>query len=82
MRWSMFKGRQVHFWLDWWCGDGPIIDKLIIDPKTVNRDLKVVDLINGLGDWDLTQVQDCLPTDVLSKIRSIPLPQNVTWGIL
>ncbi len=73
LRWVVRNGQGVSFWHDKWVGENPIRD-VIQGPLLSHEDsLRVCDVVEGVGNWDLSRVSMIIPKPICDSIRAIPV---------
>jgi exonuclease III len=85
LRWVVRNGQGVSFWHDKWVGETPIRD-VIHRPLLSHEDsFRVCDVVEGVGNWDLSRVSMIIPKPICDSIRAIlvcPLRQQedcIAW---
>lgn len=73
----MGNDNKINIWHDIWMEDSPLFDK-VIDGKEnyVNHEAKVSEFIDSTKRWQLVNLRNCLPTDIINKISYIDIPIN------
>jgi ribonuclease HI len=73
LRWVVRNGQGVSFWHDKWVGETPIRD-VIHGPLLRHEDsFRVCDVVEGVGNWDLSRVSMIIPKPICDSIRAIPV---------
>lgn len=76
----MGHSRLINFWLDWWCGDEPLINNINIDIYWIDTSIKVSDVLQD-GEWDLSNSVDyCLEMVEINSILSHFIADNVIFA--
>uniref|UniRef100_A0A2N9HP80 Reverse transcriptase domain-containing protein n=1 Tax=Fagus sylvatica TaxID=28930 RepID=A0A2N9HP80_FAGSY len=73
IRWVVNNGQCVSFWFDKWVGEKPIRE--VIQGPLLNHEdsLRVCDVVEGVGSWDLSRVSMTIPTLTCDSIRAVPV---------
>jgi ribonuclease HI len=73
IRWVVNNGQCVSFWFDKWVGEKPIRE--VIQGPLLNHEdsLKVCDVVEGVGSWDLSRVSMTIPNLTCDSIRAVPV---------
>uniref|UniRef100_A0A2N9FE83 CCHC-type domain-containing protein n=1 Tax=Fagus sylvatica TaxID=28930 RepID=A0A2N9FE83_FAGSY len=73
LRWVVRNGQGVSFWHDKWVGENPLRD-VIQGPLPSNEDsIRVCDVVEGVGNWDLSRLSMIIPKPICDSIRAIPV---------
>lgn len=75
VKWSVSNGKNISFWNDWWCEETTIAAQCL-GAHTSNC-LKVADVINENGSWNLDSIPEFIPQSILLDMSQIHLPQFV-----
>ncbi|GKV14725.1 hypothetical protein SLEP1_g25551 [Rubroshorea leprosula] len=73
-RWRVGSGSSIDFWHDLWIGPQKLIDTVVSTLPPELTVLPVSHFITVDKQWDLSQLVDFLPTNILHSIAAIPLP--------
>ena len=73
IRWVVNNGQGVSFWHDKWVGDKPIRDVIQGPLLSHEESLRVCDVVEGVGFWDLSRVSMTIPTLICDSIRAVPI---------
>ena len=72
--WLIRNGKTINFWLDNWLDSGPLRE-LISGPFLPHEsNLKICDLWDSQGNWDLQHLSIQLPHNISSLISTAPRP--------
>lgn len=64
-----WNGQRAKFWLDWWVGEGPLVDVATqqIPPASLNA--RVCDYIDEDGNWKWSYFVELIPMNLIPHIR-------------
>lgn len=89
LTWRMESRKQVNCWNDSWITGGTkLVDYATRPLRHTEKFLRVCDIVNASGDWDLTRVDDIIPNELKDSIlRMTPLTNRgkidrVAWRCL
>jgi len=70
-KWVIWKGQRAKFWLDWWVGEGPLVDIATqqIPPASLNA--RVFDYIDEDGNWKFSDFVELISMNLIPHIRAI-----------
>lgn len=70
-KWVIWNGQRAKFWLDWWVGEGPLVDIATqqIPPASLNA--RVFDYIDEDGNWKLSDFVELISMNLIPHIRAI-----------
>lgn len=71
IKWHLGDGRNVNVWLDWWYGDGHLIDKF--PGNHGDNGMKFSQLITQNGTWDLGPINHIIDQTTSDGISNMPL---------
>lgn len=85
--WNVGDGTGINFLRDKWVDSTCVLVEVVHDPDSIsNWDLEIDELIDDSGNWDLSFVENLLPSPCLAKIKGKhPHLENVqnfiNWGL-
>ncbi|XVF04810.1 hypothetical protein REPUB_Repub05bG0117600 [Reevesia pubescens] len=79
VKWRVGNGSDVKFWTDWWVGSKPLINSLQHTLAIGNDNMKVGEVIDVDGSWDLQKISALVPQENVEEIRAVPL--NTGQGV-
>lgn len=70
-QWVIWNGQRAKFWLDWWVGEGPLVDVATqqIPPASLNA--RVCDYIDEDGNLKWSYFVELIPMNLIPHIRAI-----------
>lgn len=77
LQWRVGSGRDINCWNDTWLTSGAKLIEQITRPlRDTEKFLRVCELVNFDGDWDLTCIARLLPEDIKNRILRMNPPSN------
>lgn len=71
-KWTIGDGSSVDLWKDWWCGPSPL--GLRYPGPHADAGMKVKDITDCNGVWDVSLIDHIISHQTMEEIRSIHLP--------
>ncbi|KAI9107301.1 hypothetical protein K1719_021689 [Acacia pycnantha] len=66
--WDIGNGRSVSFWYDRWLdNDGVLADNCLRQPLDKGKEVRVRDMANDLGEWDMEKLREWVNNDGLRE---------------
>ncbi|KAI8573692.1 hypothetical protein RHMOL_Rhmol01G0297000 [Rhododendron molle] len=72
VKWKIGDGNSIDLWLDWWFGDGPLIDKFPGNHGSHN--VKLNSIFNTNNGWDLSSISQVINTQTVAEILLVNIP--------
>ncbi|CAN1176014.1 Putative ribonuclease H protein At1g65750 [Linum perenne] len=72
-KWRVGTGTEINLWNHRWLDENPLSIHLTGSIETHQQGWKVSNIIDESGNWNLTEICRYLPSEIVQRIRDIPL---------